>query len=47
MTPTTELDRLMMAIADHPDVTDDREPSIQSYETDGPYDCGNPLEEDA
>lgn len=28
-----------------PDVTDEREPSIRSYETDGPYDYGNPMED--
>jgi hypothetical protein len=29
----------------HPDVTDDREPEIPSYETAGPYDYGSPFEE--
>lgn len=28
-----------------PDVTDDREPDVSAYETSGPYDYGNPLED--
>lgn len=30
---------------EYPDVTDDREPAIPSYATEGPYDCSNPLED--